>query len=224
MKIRPFLFIFVAATLAFPRLDAAAQNPSAVRIVAPQPGEKLQQNAVTVRYEIDRPQVIAASTPTFKVRLDDRDPVSTEQKESTFTGLAPGKHTLTIEVVDANGTPVWGTHTQIQFTVAPPPTPAETTGETQPAPAAPRKQHRKRPPQTPSPPQASLKEPVIFTASLKIVPRASLNGPTGAPDNGRLADDGNLPETASALPLLSAIGAGVLIGGLFSARRTRPGK
>lgn len=57
-----------------------------------------------------------------------------------------------------------------------------------------------------------------------VVPRAHLIGPTGAPDQGRLPDDGNLPEAASALPLLSAIGAGALLGGLLSARRTRSGK
>ncbi len=34
--------------------------------------------------------------------------------------------------------------------------------------------------------------------------------------------DENLPESASTLPLLTVIGAGVLIGGLFSARKTRP--
>jgi len=40
----------------------------------------------------------------------------------------------------------------------------------------------------------------------------------------RLSDNGNLPESASALPLLSAIGAGALLGGLLSARRTRSGR
>jgi hypothetical protein len=84
------------------------QNASAVRFLAPQPGEKLQQNAVTVRYAVDQPQVVAASTP---------------------------KH-----------------------------------------------------------------------------------------DNGRSAQDANLPESASTLPLLTVIGAGVLIGGLFSARKTRQAK
>jgi LPXTG-motif cell wall-anchored protein len=38
------------------------------------------------------------------------------------------------------------------------------------------------------------------------------------------SQDENLPETGSALPLLSTIGAGVLLGGLVSAKRTRPGK
>ena len=47
---------------------------------------------------------------------------------------------------------------------------------------------------------------------------------TAALNHRRLPDDGNLPESASALPLLSAIGAGALLGGLLSARRTRPEK
>jgi len=40
-------------------------------------------------------------------------------------------------------------------------------------------------------------------------------------DQHRAAQTASLPETASALPLLSTIGAGVLLGGLVSARRTR---
>jgi len=39
-----------------------------------------------------------------------------------------------------------------------------------------------------------------------------------------LPGDGNLPQSASALPLLSAVGAGALLGGLLSARRTRSDK
>ena len=60
-------------------------------------------------------------------------------------------------------------------------------------------------------------------STASVVPRRPLRGSTGAP-GGRLPDDGNLPEAASALPLLSAIGAGALLGGLLSARRTRPEK
>lgn len=61
-------------------------------------------------------------------------------------------------------------------------------------------------------------------STASVVPRRPLMGSTGAPDGGRLPDDGNLPEAASALPLLSAIGAGALLGGLLSARRTRTEK
>jgi hypothetical protein len=168
MKIRPLVFIFIVliaamvmsrqgvgqSAVAGTQNAAAAQNAavvpqnvSAVRFLTPQPGEKLQQSAVTVRYAIDQPQVVAASTP------------------------------------------------------------------------------KKPQPQT-EPPQASLSQPELISASVEIVPRATFsgqsgNGPSGAPENGRLAQDGNLPEAASALPLLSIIGAGMLIGGLLSARKTR---
>jgi len=52
---------------------------------------------------------------------------------------------------------------------------------------------------------------------------AQTNTGPGTPDadQHRAAQTANLPETASALPLLSTIGAGVLLGGLVSARRTR---
>jgi|SRR5579859_3587998 len=76
----------------------------------------------------------------------------------------------------------------------------------------------------PAPTFSLASQPELMAAALKVVSKASLNRPSGAPDNGRLAQDGNLPEAASALPLLSIIGAGVLIGGLFSARKTRRAK
>lgn len=38
------------------------------------------------------------------------------------------------------------------------------------------------------------------------------------------AADSTLPQAASPLPLLSTIGAGILLGGLVSARRTRSQK
>jgi hypothetical protein len=55
-----------------------------------------------------------------------------------------------------------------------------------------------------------------------FVPRPQMIGQQGANEKFKLTDDEtNLPEAASALPLLSAIGAGALIGGFLSARRTR---
>lgn len=47
---------------------------------------------------------------------------------------------------------------------------------------------------------------------------------TAASDKKTLPADENLPQSASALPLLSAVGAGALLGGLLSARRTRSDK
>jgi hypothetical protein len=239
MKIMLALFVSLAVlSLLISSSDAtqstaAMQNTPAVRFVTPQPGEKIQQSAVTVRYAIDQPQAVAASTPAFNLRLDGRDPVRTEEKESTFTGLAPGAHTLAIEIVDANGTPVPGTHSEIQFTVAPEPasnaaTSPATTSPAQNNQATPSERKRRREkPQQNTPPQVSLPAPPwawesgLTNASFKIALPDPMNSGSGAPDNGRLAQDGNLPESASALPLLTVIGAGVLIGGLFSARRTR---
>jgi len=40
-------------------------------------------------------------------------------------------------------------------------------------------------------------------------------------DRNQSGQTETLPQTGSALPLLSTIGAGVLLGGLVSARRTR---
>jgi len=51
---------------------------------------------------------------------------------------------------------------------------------------------------------------------------ASTAGQVPAADKSK--DDGSLPQSASALPLLSAVGAGALLGGLLSARRTRSHK
>src|SRR5579872_2274731 len=54
-----------------------------------------------------------------------------------------------------------------------------------------------------------------------FVPRPRLVGQRGANEKVPLPGDGDLPEAASALPLLSAIGAGALLGGLLSVRSTR---
>lgn len=88
----------------------------AVRIVSPKSGDKLVNNFVEVRYEMAAP-VSAAGTPTFRLRLDERDPITTTDLSHTFTNLSAGTHTLTVEVVDANGTPVSGSVAQIEFSV-----------------------------------------------------------------------------------------------------------
>jgi hypothetical protein len=242
MKIRPLRFVVFFATLAInnhsagqsavgetqaapatQNVPAVAQNPSAVRFLAPQPGEKLQQNAVTVRYAVDQPQVVAASTPRFRVRLDRRDPVETTEKEATFTGLAVGNHMLVVEAVDANGTPVQGTHTEIQFSVLPEPV-TDPAAAKPPAISPPTEnpgQQQKKRPQHARPPQASSPQPKLMSVSLIVPTRTA---PARAPENTRPAQDAILPQAGSTLPLLTVIGAGVLIGGLFSARKTRPAR
>jgi hypothetical protein len=65
-----------------------------------------------------------------------------------------------------------------------------------------------------SPSRASQAPPIV-------VPRPHLVGQRGANDKKDLPANGELPEAAGTLPLLSAIGAGALLGGLLSTRRTR---
>lgn len=145
---------------------------SALRIVAPKAGERLQQTFVTVQYQLTNPG-IAAGSPQYRVQLDNRDPVVTTATDTTFTGVTPGSHSLTVDLVDANKTPIVGSVASLTFvTVAPP------------------------------------------------APKAAL------PQSDQKTDQGPAPETAlpsgsSALPLLSLIGFGALVGGIASALKTR---
>jgi hypothetical protein len=108
-------------TAAFPGAQSAT-GQSSLRILAPQAGEKLAQSFVSARYAETAP-ASAAGTPTFRLRLDARDPVDTTSTNYDFTGLTPGEHTLTIQIVDANGTPIAGTQAEVRFVVLPQTTP-----------------------------------------------------------------------------------------------------
>lgn len=92
---------------------------AAVRIVQPQEAQRLAQTYVAVQYELLNPN--AAGTPTFRLRLDDREPIETAFTEHTFTGLKPGTHTLIVELIDANGTPVSGGRVEVRFVSTEPP-------------------------------------------------------------------------------------------------------
>lgn len=115
---------------------AQSLQPSALRIVAPKQNEKLQQTSVTVRYQQVSP-ASASGTPTYELRLDDRDPVQTTDTTYTFDGLKPGAHDLIVQVIDANSVPISGTRSEVHFVVAGPATGAGTTGESTLAPPAP---------------------------------------------------------------------------------------
>lgn len=151
-KVRILIFIFalilaapyvlqtkvLAAFLAQSGQGAAAQSvqPSALKIVAPKPNEKLAQTSVTVQYQQVSP-ASAAGTPTYELRLDDRDPVQTTDTSYTFNGLKPGSHDLIVQVVDANNVPISGTRSEVHFVVAGPAAAAGTTGESMMAPPTP---------------------------------------------------------------------------------------
>ncbi len=89
----------------------------------------------------------------------------------TFTGLTPGKHTIIVQLVDANGTPIPFGRSVVVFYVLP-------------------------------------------SASQQQGVRAP-----GLANSTR--DPPEIAPASSALPLLSIIGFGVLLGGVASAMRTR---
>ncbi len=166
-----------------------APNPSApqagdaagLRIISPHQGERLKQDFVSVSYELGNNGASASSTPNFQIQLDGQDPVTTSSTEYTFTGLAPGTHTVTVQLVDANGTPIAGARNQVQFFILKPTVSV-------------RRQHK------------------AVAAALRIEePKEPLRDVEGH----------ELPAAGGALPLLSVIGFGALLGGIVSAMKTR---
>jgi hypothetical protein len=98
-----------------------------LRIVSPKPNEKLAQTFVAVQFQQVSP-ASAAGTPTYELRLDGRDPVQTTDTTYTFNGLTPGSHDLIVQIVDANGTPVSGTRSEVKFVIVNPAASGATTG------------------------------------------------------------------------------------------------
>jgi hypothetical protein len=190
-------FVFVA----FAQTNAPGPVPS-VHIVAPRAGEKLSANFVTVRYELLNPGASANTSPTFSLRLDGHDPVTTSDTEYTFSGLAPGAHTVIIEMVDSNSTPINGTRAEVHFVVNAQPQPTEAIPD-----------HTDIVRQT----RASLGEARI----VRTLWQQPAQQDQAAPPKSERAADQQLPHSSTALPLLSLIGLGVLVGGLASAMRTR---
>jgi hypothetical protein len=115
LKVATLLILAALVCVAVAQTVAGA----GLRILSPKSGEKISTDFVTVQYEAAT-GVTAAGRPTFRVRLDSSDPVNTTDTEYTCTGLAPGTHTVTVQVVDANGTPIVGAQGQVQFTVLSP--------------------------------------------------------------------------------------------------------
>ena len=192
-----FMLVLLAAVACIAIAQTAPPSPApALHILTPKSGDKINTNFVAVSYELASP-VSAASTPTFQLRLDNQDPVQTTDTQHTFTGIAPGTHTVSVQVVDANNTPLPGVQSQVQFTVLPPGNP--------PAPASPRS----------SAPAARAQFRNAALSWQHAGPRTAPAQTQGKPG------DEHLPHTGSPLPLLSVIGMGVLLGGIASALRTR---
>lgn len=186
-----------AAAAAAP--STAQVNPApqsrAIRILTPVAGQTLSSNFADVRYQVIAPN--PANVTNFVVQLDHGDPINTSDTEYTFTGLQPGRHTVTVSMVDANGTPMPGSLAAVQFAV---PAPGQSTPQSTTPNAPPRTNPS---PRGPAAPDVS-NEPVV------PVDQAAQSNPQQA-----------LPAASSALPLLSIIGFGALLGGALSAMRSK---
>lgn len=88
-----------------------------LRVNSPKANEQLSQTFVHVTYQLTNAGVAAAPSPNFRVQLDGNDPVTTTENDYTFTGLAPGIHTVTVTLVDANGSPIANSSVSTKFTV-----------------------------------------------------------------------------------------------------------
>ena len=140
-----------------------------IRILTPVANQQLSTSYVDVNFELMNPGS-GGGAPNFMVQIDSREPISTSATTYTFTGLSPGQHSVAVQMVDANGTPIAGGRSAVVFFVTPN---ANTT----------------------APP------------------------PGGAVNSN--AEHKELASASSALPLLSVIGFGVLLGGIASALRNR---
>lgn len=127
-----FKFAIILAVMALGILIAPcarAQNSSPqqstasaplLQITQPPAGAKLAQSFVSVQYQLTNPSIAAAGSPNFKVQIDNQDPITTTSTSQDFTGLAPGPHTVSVQLVDANGSPIAGAAASVKFTIVNP--------------------------------------------------------------------------------------------------------
>ena len=100
-----------------PSPGATTPTPGSLRILTPKNGDRIAQDFIDLTFELAAPPS-ADSSPTFQVRLDSSEPVHTTDTRYTFTGLKPGRHTVSVQMVDANNTPIQGSRAEVHFTVA----------------------------------------------------------------------------------------------------------
>jgi hypothetical protein len=94
---------------------SAMASSSAIKILSPTVGEQVKDSSITLRFQLTNAGMAPDPSPTYRVQLDSRDPVETSSTEQSFTGLQPGDHVITVDLVDANHTPVGGSHTEVHF-------------------------------------------------------------------------------------------------------------
>jgi hypothetical protein len=129
LRFRFAIILAVVALGAFSVPYAAAQDGNGqgsaasaplLQITQPPAGAKLAQTFVSVQYQLTNPTIAQAGSPNFKVQLDSQDAITTTSTSQDFTGLAPGPHSVTVQLVDANGSPVSGAGASVKFTIVNP--------------------------------------------------------------------------------------------------------
>jgi len=93
---------------------ARAQTTSALYITTPANGARVDGGSVTIQFGL-MPGISANGIPAFRVQLDRQTPVLIRDTEYILNWLSPGWHTLTVWLVDANGTPIFSVLNQVQF-------------------------------------------------------------------------------------------------------------
>ena len=195
--------IWTLALLALCCISALAQAPppgvqaqsAVLRVTSPQPQQRQTVNFVTVHYELQNPTSASAGSPNFQVQLDGNDPVTTTTTEQSFTGLTPGQHVITVRMVDANGTAIPDSQTQVQFFVIPTAQNGGATGN-----------------------QAS---PGSGTQTTSPTPQVRNGNSVQGED--KVQEASVLPEPRNLLPVAGIVGFSFLIGGIVCRSiKTRP--
>ncbi|HWR13947.1 MAG TPA: hypothetical protein VN577_03910 [Terriglobales bacterium] len=99
----------------------------AIKVLSPKINEKVESSAVTLRFQLQNTGMAPDPSPTYRVQLDSRDPVEITSTEYSFSGIPVGDHVITVELVDANHTPVAASQTQVRFTTVAPGSSAKQT-------------------------------------------------------------------------------------------------
>ena len=97
---------------------ARARAADTLYITAPTNGAHVDGSLVRIQFEL-MPGVSANGIPEFQVQLDRQRPVLTSGSEYILNWLSPGWHTVTVWLVDANRTPIFGAQSQVRFFVRP---------------------------------------------------------------------------------------------------------
>ena len=182
-----------------------APTSAAVRIRTPVADEKfIHTNSVKVRFDVIGP-LPSAGKPNFLVQLDGDEPVHTSNMEQTFSDLASGSHSVSVQLAGDNNVPNSESRADVQFEIAPHPatsshraaTPVSAHAEAEALNVAPEQNAAQQPPQ-------------LSQVAVQQAPPAEI-----------MSISSPLPSAGSALPLISVIGFGVLVSGIASAMKTR---